>query len=99
MEFYDRNTLIIEYASGIVRIDFRHICALHAHRARPLRFLFLYRVDNRIRAYSTKTAPFRASAEVLAKWHLKAIVISDTKAYTKFSDCSPSAGQFRWTQS
>ena len=61
MEFYDRNTLIIEYASGIVRIDFRpilYICALHAHRARPLRFLFLYRVDNRIRAYSTKTARF-----------------------------------------
>ena len=27
----------------------------------------LYRVDNRIFAYSTRTAPFRASAEVLAK--------------------------------
>jgi len=26
--------------------------------------------------------------------HLKAIVISDEKAYTKFSDCSVSAGQF-----
>jgi hypothetical protein len=41
----------------------------HAHRARPLRFLFLYRVDNRIRAYSTRTAPFRASAEVLANYN------------------------------
>jgi hypothetical protein len=58
-------------SSGIVRIDFRpvlHICALHAHRARPLRFFFLYRVDNRIHGYSTRTAPFRSSAEVLANY-------------------------------
>jgi hypothetical protein len=58
-----------------VGIDFRpvlyvcaYICALHAQRARPLRFFFPYRVDNRIHAYSTRTAPFRASAEVLANY-------------------------------
>jgi hypothetical protein len=46
-----------------------YICALHAHRARPpLRVFLLYRVDNRIHAYSTRTAPFRASAEVLANY-------------------------------
>jgi hypothetical protein len=28
----------------------------------------LYRIDNRIHAYSTRTAPFRASAEVLANY-------------------------------
>jgi hypothetical protein len=38
------------------------------HRARPLRVFLLYRVDNRIRAYSARTAPFRASAEVLANY-------------------------------
>jgi hypothetical protein len=56
-------------SSGIVRIDFRpvlYICALHAHRARPLSVFLLYRVDNRIHAYSTRTTPFRASAKVLA---------------------------------
>ena len=56
----------------MVRIDFRpvlYICALHAHRARPLRVFLLYRVDNRIHAYSTRTAPFRASAEVLANYN------------------------------
>jgi hypothetical protein len=57
--------------SGIVRIDFRpvlYIRALHAHRARPLRVFLLYRVDNRIHAYFTRTAPFRASTEVLANY-------------------------------
>ncbi len=41
---------------------YMYTCALHAHRARPLRVFLLYRVDNRIHAYSTRTAPFRASA-------------------------------------
>jgi hypothetical protein len=45
-----------------------YICALHAHRARPLRFFFLNRVDNRIQAYSTRAPRFRASAEVLANY-------------------------------
>jgi len=30
----------------------------------------LYRVDNRIHVYSTSTAPFRASAEVLANYNI-----------------------------
>src|SRR6516225_3251368 len=47
-------------SSGIVRIDFRLV--FHAHRARPLRVFLLYRVDNPIHAYSTRTASFRASA-------------------------------------
>jgi hypothetical protein len=47
-----------------------YICALHAHRARPLRVFLLYRVDNRIHAYSTRTAPFRASAEVLVDYSI-----------------------------
>jgi hypothetical protein len=34
----------------------------------PSQGLFLYRVDNRIHAYSTRTAPFQASAEVLAHY-------------------------------
>jgi hypothetical protein len=34
-----------------------------------LALLVLYRVDNRIHAYSTRTAPFRASAEVLANYN------------------------------
>src|SRR5260370_8080642 len=58
-------------SSGIVRIDFRpvlYICALHAHRARRLRVFLLDRVDNRIHAYSTRSAPLRASAEVLATY-------------------------------
>ena len=55
-------------SSGIVRIDFRLV--FHAHRARPLRVFLLYRVDNPIHAYSTRTASFRASAEVLANHNL-----------------------------
>ena len=67
-------------SSGIVRIDFRpvlYICALHAHRARPLRVFLLYRVDNRIFADSTRTAPFRASAEVLANYTFLHYAVTD----------------------
>jgi hypothetical protein len=39
-------------------------------RARSLRVFLLYRVDNRIHAYSTRTAPLRASAELLANYNL-----------------------------
>jgi hypothetical protein len=36
---------------------------------RPLRVFLPYRVDNRIHAYSTRTAPFRASAEVWVNYN------------------------------
>jgi hypothetical protein len=51
-----------------VRSTIYVICALRAHRVRPLRVFLLYRVGNLIHAYSTKNRPFRASAEVLANY-------------------------------
>ena len=63
-----------------------YICALRAHRARPLRVFLLYRVDNRIHAYSTRAAPFRASAEVLANHSIggnsKYALVAGVKVYT-----------------
>ena len=59
-----RTTLPIGRVVGptdIAALDFRpvlYICALHAHQARPLRVFLLYRVDNRIHAYSIRTARF-----------------------------------------
>jgi hypothetical protein len=61
-------------SSGIVRIDFRpvlYICIyVRSTRTGPALLgsscFLLYRVDNRIHAYSTRTAPLRTSAEVLA---------------------------------